>query len=1325
MKRLCSLFFLSFFLLFCLTPGFAQTGTTSVRGTVTDKTGGVITGAKVVLRSQERSFERQTSSDETGVYEFLSLPPGTYVLTVESAGFRKHEQTDLELLVNNPATMNVRLEVGAASETIEVNAQAITLNATDASLGVAFGENQVKQLPLEGRNVPDLLSLQPGVVYTGNRSDVDQDVDTRSGAVNGARSDQTNVTLDGIPVNPKGGYAFNSVLPVTLDSVEEFRVTTVGGNADEGVSGGAQVALVTKSGTDKFHGSAYEYHRNTVTSANDFFVKSAQIQTCEQNGTPLSDKSCNQAPKLIRNIFGASLGGPLKKKRLYFFANFEATRRAEQASQLSAVPSDSLKDGVIIYQCQRNPDGTADTKDCPGLPVKGLDGQSFPVIPGYYGLSPAALQQMDPQGIGVDKAIIKYFNTFPTSNTIGGGDGYNYVGYRFASPISDTKNWYIARLDYNLTTDAKQRLSLSGGLANESNAQAPYLPGEPPQYTMVNFNKGIIANYSAVITPNLLNNFRYGFVRESVGDIGNSNQTWVYLRGLNDGAGAITRSSAFQRPIHSFYDDVSWTHGRHTWQFGTQISLLRDAESNYNNSYNDAYTNSSWIDTGSLSASVNSPFNPISQGFPAVDSSFANSYDYPTIALYGAVTQVDGYYNYLKNGTPQQEGTPVARNFAEDGYELYAQDVWKVKPNLTLTLGLRYSLFSPPWETNGLEVTPTLNLGNWFLQRAANMMQGIPSNQDPLISFDLSGPANGGRPGYYNWDYHDLGPRVAVAYSPQADSGLLGALFGSKGESSIRAGFGIVYDRAGESLVDDFNTGGSYGLSTTLTTQEGLLSAATAPRVTDINTIPTVAADGVTPILVPAPKASFPTQFPTGLFDVQTGIDQNLKTPYSYTIDLSFGRELPSGFSLEAAYVGRLSHRLLTPVDLAMPMDLYDKKSGLDYFKAITALGKIYRSGETTDQFQANLASLPSNVQQYFADMVQPLVSGGAYAVGSCTNPSGGMTSTMYPVVAIYDFFCGYNYQETTALQYWDTGGIPDANISGQSYLPTGGAYSFFNQQFASLYAWRSMAAANYHAMDLTLRHKMSHGLQFDFNYTFSKSIDMSSDAERAGVRGGLGGQVFNSWDPSLNRAISDFDTTHQFNANWIWDLPFGKGRRIAPDAHGALNAMIGGWQLSGLFRLTSGFPVNVSAGARYITNWELSPNAFLSTPVKTGTYTVPATNLDGTPNPDAGAVNVFADGPAAANSFRVPFPGEVGQRNVIRGPGYFGIDMGLAKRWTMPWSDKQTLQFRWEVFNITNSVRFDVQSGNEYLDVGNSFGNYSGLLTNPRVMQFALRYEF
>ena len=190
-----------------------------------------------------------------------------------------------ELLVNLPTTVNVVLEVGTAAETVEVSAQAQALNTTDASLGNAFNENQVKELPLEGRNVPDLLSLQPGVAYTGNRTDVPT-WDTRSGAVNGARSDQSNVTVDGIQVNDQGGHAFTSVLPVTLDSVEEFRVTTSNYNADQGSTSGAQVALVTKSGTDNFHGSAYEYLRNTYTSANDYFVKAGRSTTAKPTELP-------------------------------------------------------------------------------------------------------------------------------------------------------------------------------------------------------------------------------------------------------------------------------------------------------------------------------------------------------------------------------------------------------------------------------------------------------------------------------------------------------------------------------------------------------------------------------------------------------------------------------------------------------------------------------------------------------------------------------------------------------------------------------------------------------------------------------------------------------------------------------------------------------------------------------------------------------------------------------------------------------------------------------------------------------------------------------
>src|SRR6266481_6916327 len=284
--------------LVCLTSGnlaLAQTGTASLRGTVLDKSGAAVAGATVTLSNSEQGFERTVSSSETGAYEFVGLTPGIYSLTVEKENFQKFELNKIQLLVNTPATQTVTLQVGSTAQTVEVSAVAETLNTTDASIGSAFNENQIKQLPLEGRSVPELLSLQAGVVYTGNRSDIDKNVDTRSGSVNGARSDQSNLTLDGVDVNDQvNGYAFTSVLPVSLDSVQEFRVTTTNYGAEEGRSSGAEVSLVTKSGTNNFHGSLYEYLRNTYTSANDYFVKSAQIQSGAKN----------LPPKLIRNIFG-------------------------------------------------------------------------------------------------------------------------------------------------------------------------------------------------------------------------------------------------------------------------------------------------------------------------------------------------------------------------------------------------------------------------------------------------------------------------------------------------------------------------------------------------------------------------------------------------------------------------------------------------------------------------------------------------------------------------------------------------------------------------------------------------------------------------------------------------------------------------------------------------------------------------------------------------------------------------------------------------------------------------------------------------------------
>jgi len=1301
----------------CLIAGaaFGQTGTTSVRGTVLDKTGAAIVGASVKISHKETGLERSTTTGDTGGYEFLALPPGTYTLTVEKTNFRRYQQSNFELLVNLPATLNITLEVGVTTQTVEVSAAAVALNTTDASIGNAFNENQVKQLPMEGRNVPDLLSLQPGVAYTGNRTDVPA-WDTRNGAVNGARSDQSNVTVDGIEANDVGGAAFTSVLPVTLDSVQEFRVTTTNYNADQGGSSGAQVALVTKSGTNSIHGSVYEYHRNTYTSANDYFVKAAQIDSCLGNGISLSEKECNQAPKLIRNIFGGSLGGPVKKDRLFLFMNYEGTRRAEAQSVTDVVPSNTMRDGIMQYLCKMNPDGTPDTTTCPGGSVTGISGKSYTIQPGYYALSPTQITTMDPLHLGPDPAILQYLNTWPTPNSSACGDGYNYSCFNYSGPIGETKNEYIAKMDYNITRDANHHVSVMGALRNDSNPGAPFYPGLPPSQSIVNYNKGIVANYNGVFHTNFINNFRYGFVRQSVGVIGDSNQDWIYLRGLNDQGGppaAVTRTHNFQRPTHMFADDVSWIRGKHTWQFGTQLAFIRTPSTSYTTSFSDGSANASWTTTSGYAQKGSSPLNPVNSGFPQVDASFANSYDFPLTALLGMVTEIDARYNFQRDGSALTDGSALKRRFAINSYEMYVQDVWKVKPTFTLTLGLRYSLFSPPWETNKLQVSPTVDMNQWFLNRGAEGAAGQPSNLDPLVAFDWSGKANG-KPDFYNWDTKDFGPRVAFAWAPRMSKGLLGDLFG-EGKTSIRGGFAMVYDRFGQGIVDDFSQYGSFGLSTELTNPAGFVDAFNAPRATDIHTIPKNDPSGNpyvdyngNPLYLTAPPANFPETFPTGTFYIGSTIDKGLKTPYAYTIDFSVARELKGGFTFEAAYVGRLSRRLLMQLDVATPLDLKDPATGMDYFTALTALAKIYRTGLSTDNF--NPSMVPANVAQYWTDIMSPLAPGDAYTTGSC-----GSNPTTSAVVAAYDLFCGNSLNETTGLLILDYAGL--SGVSGASYLPKGGQFTFYNPQFATFYMFKSMGTATYHAAQFSLRHKMSHGMQFDFNYTFSKSIDLASDAERVGTIGGTGAQIMNAWSPNQFRAVSDFDATHQVTANWVVDLPFGRNRAIGRNVSGFGNALIGGWQLSGLTRWESGFPFSVTNGYQWPTDWDLSGNAYLIAPVKVGTFHSPS---------DPSVVSVFSNFSSAQSSFREPFPGEAGQRNNFRGPGYFSMDMGLAKRWLMPWSEHHSLQFRWEVFNVFNAVRFDPLSINAVMDYsGSTFGQYTRLSTNPRVMQFALRYEF
>src|SRR5467141_940601 len=1322
--------------------------TTSIRGTVTDSSGGYVGGVSVTLTNPESKIARAATTGDDGRYQFLFLPPTTYTLDVAATGFQKYEQTGLQLLVNTPVTVNVQLKVGGGKETVTVTAEEPALNLVDASIGNSFDETQVRDIPLEGRNVPDLLSLQAGVAYTGNRVG-DKDQDTRNGSVNGARSDQSNVTLDGVDVNDQSnGYAFTSVLPVTQDSVQEFRVTTTNYGADQGQGSGAQVALITKSGTNVFHGSAYENLRNTVTSANDYLVQQSELNI----GAP------NKPLKLNRNIFGASVGGPLRKDRLFFFANYEGTREREEQRAERVIPTPSLCQGIFRY----------------------LDGSGNLVT-----FTPNDLKNLDPRGIGIDPSMLDLIGhtgyldrTFCTGKTVTNdlstGDGLNYAGFDFRAPTSLDNDVFIARADYRLTADGRHLIFWRGNLQDLRNPGAPFLPGNAPQQTTADHSKGFAVGFTSILSSTLANSFHWGFTRQSFGVVGNTNQPWNEFLGLDQG---VTYSHDFRVGTHNLLDDFSWTKKSHTLQFGAAIGLARDPRSSNLHSNHLGLGTTNWTSpigfAGTMSTldPMNAAAHPqLGTNGTAPEPLTATQYDRPLLALYGMISDVVANYNLDRDGIAQPQGSPVKRNYGLNWYEFYGQDTWRMKPNLTLTYGLRWSLFPPPWETNGLQTTPTFGLGTQFDLNVKNMKQGLGYTSEPPIAFNLGGPVNH-RPGFYNFEKTDFSPRISVAYSPRFSGGLFKKIFGENDKTVFRAGFSRVYDRAGFALLNTSDQVGAAGLTTTLQNpcctfnQTG---AEDLPRISGINTIPKFNNPplGISPVqfLNDPPPVGFPQAPGTTAQANLWANDDTLKTPHAYAVDFSIGRELPKRFSLQLSYVGRFAHRLLTQRDLAQPLDIVDPKTGIDYYTAAAALSKLARTFATANltgpnpcgtanlyqaciapaQISTVTAAMLGPTAQYWVDMLPPLRNGATqYSdlftafTPTTTNTTDGLLQSVFDLY--YNPALSVIGDEIVGLADIDSyGGLGDNGGSGVPYFFNGppsqlpglcpGSFcqsgKYLSNQAFSMYGWSSVGTSNYHALQVSLRKQLSHGLQFDFNYTFSKSIDITSAASRVGFSvygyqniGLVGTRLANAFSPNLARAVSDYDLTHQMNLNWIADLPIGKGRAVARNANGVVNALIGDWQVSGLARWTSGFPFSVDGGQRWPTDWFLTAIAQMTARPKTGVFK------------RNGSVSVFADPVAAQADFTLPLPGGVGSRNVLRGDGFASWDMSLGKRWKLP-RENHSLQFRWEVFNVPNLTRFNAQGVGSSLLTSltqqpGSFGAYNSLLTQPRVMQFDLRYEF
>ena len=1266
-KKISSLLVGLILSLFFCSNLIGQSGTSTLRGTVTNQQGEIVAGANVTIKSDSKNFTRTQISNADGQFVFTAIPPDSYNLTVEASGFKKSVISNVSAQVDSTQNLEVLLEVGQVSETVTITTEnEAPLNTTNAALGNTINNKQIIDLPLSARNTAGLLSLQPGVTPdngTGN-----------GGSVNGGRSDQANVTLDGVDVNEQqGGKAFFSVLRVTPEELQEFRVTTTNSDANIGRSSGAQISLITRSGSNEFHGSGYFYYRpGTKFQANDFFSNSS--------GTPIASRE--------RRNLGGSFGGPILKDKLFFFGAYERFQEKTESPVTIEVPLPSLGQGIVKY---RSASGASDP-GCPAGTPSGIICLTTSEINSAY----TAANGVTPGVNGTALAFLANAASKYAANSTELGDGLNTSGYRFNAKTPVTNNSVTFRLDgkindkqdvfFRFKSQYDNAVATIGGVAVQ---QFPDTPA-PNNWT---HPWGIATGHTWTMNSSMVNKFTYGFTRDAFTNGGDSDQNTVNFR-------FIFLPLAYQRelcrvtPVHNFADDFTWVKGTHTMSFGTNIRLISNRRTSFASSFDFAILNPSYYDESGdvliTSTSGNSIFNDVS------DDTSTDLRD-ALASVIGRYSQYGANLQYDSDGKLTPAGQGVSRNFKTEEFEFYAQDSWRMFNNLTVNYGVRWSTSTPVYEANGLQVKPTMGLSEFFEKRRAGAENGQPFND--LITVDLAGKANG-KEGYYKQDWNNFAPAISAAWSPNFKEGWLKTLFGGEGKSTIRGGFRMTYDRIGSALAVAFDLNSTLGFSS---------AAQTSANQFNITDRLGPLFDGLSPnvrsfagLAIPNTLA-FPLQTPGDEAQrIEQSLDDKLTTPYNYNFNLSFGRELWKGITVEASYVGRIAKSLLVSRDMAHFNNLRDPASGQDFYGVMKTLLDL-RAQNTPITSVGNMA--------WFNKFVPALA--GVYSVcGVDVNLTA--TQAAYRRVARGTVdnagatcIGGRNTQDYTFVQtLWDDGlGFGD-NL-------------FVHPQYATFAAYSTIGDSDYHAMQLAFRKRFSQGLGFDFNYTYSHSLDTASGNEDSNAITGGAEFIVNPLDLRQNRGSSDFDARHMINANFIYEIPLGKGRRFLGGINKWANAILGGWQLTGIYRWNTGFPAGEPYDdGRWATNWNVQSNGVRLTKVGSS----PTNN---------GSPNLFSDPVAVYRSFRNAYPGEAGDRNIFRDPNYIVFDAGLYKSFYINEDHKVT--FRLEVFNVTNTQRMTgvLAAGRRmgvdpYLGTPSSeFGKFTAIQGAPRVVQFAVRYDF
>jgi Carboxypeptidase regulatory-like domain len=1230
-------------------------------GEVTDPSGAALSGATVTLKNTATGQSYTATTNAQGVYRFSEVTPGEgYSATFSASGFSPVEVNSIYLQVATIRTQNATLKVGTQAQEVQVTASnsEVTIDTSTATIGNTFDVQALNNLPVQQRNDPiALFTMQPGVTDTGS--------------VAGARVDQNNVTVDGLDVNDfaTGGAqqnnsgsgistGFTIVGHAPVDSVEEFHSGVAGLTASSGPSSGGQFQLVTKSGTNQFHGNINEYHRDPSLVANSWF---------SNNASPIVPRN-----HLIQNQFGGNIGGPVVRNKLFFFFDFNDSRIISSLLTQRTVPLDNLRAGNLGY-------------------LNNAGGTSY--------LTPAQVQAFDPAGIGISSTWQPGFTArFPHSNNTVTGDGVNSGGFSFNAPDDDYETNYVTRMDYNLN----QHMNLWGRftIARENSVQNPNeFAGDPVTNPFIDRTYSAVIGHNWVIGANKINRVYFGETVQKYSFPNTFNPDGSTFLTFSDGTGPALSSSLYLQPsaqarrvpIPVVGDDFSWNKGSHTWQFG---GTFKDIKAHTTNVID---YNTTEVGPGGYTLALCGPTpGACSQANPALSLRPADigtsgtlptyNYDQAFLFLLGRIGEVSSDFNYNAQGSVLPQLTGDQRYYRYYQTQVYAADTWKITRNLTLSYGVNYQNFSVPYETRGLESTITTNFNQYFSARIAQSNAALTGpTAVPLIDYVLGGKANNGPP-LYQPENHLFAPRFGFIFNPSWDP-----------KTVFNGSIGIVYDRTIIAAVQAIQDQDSYLFQQSLPTPLGIPgdpynSIRTGPRLDSNNGISNVS---ITPPATPKPPYQpFTTNgVPYGL---QIGsafnatIDPHLKTPYSIAYNGGIQHAFAGDMVMKLSYAGRLGRRLLAQTDANQVLDFPDPVSGQLLSQAMASV---------TQQLRAGATSATVIPQPWFENVI---------------GPQNGQSYTSFLVANFGPFVQRGDFGDT--VQFLADNGAP---------LNVGSAAQFSENTF-----YGNRGFSSYNALLLTLQKNLSHGLNFDFNYTFAHSIDNVSFFANSEGDTGIGGVglICDAVRPRLCRANSDFDLNQIITADTVYQLPFGRGKAFLATVPTWSNEIIGGWSISGLTSWHTGQAWGTNSNA-FVASYSNNAPALLI-----GQRTAVATHLQ---KPAGGGVNIFASRANAAAAYEGPIGFLIGPRNGLRGPKFFNADLGLAKNFPI-YGDRVKADFRADAFNALNHPNFAFPSSNVFngLDeqdiTSSQFGNISYTVSPPgnmnngaRVLQLSLRVEF